>query len=79
MLYGDTISALKDLLKSLLQRNLTPHGLQDMFAVGAALLWWVLQGEAGKRRCLPADQRSRGRDSFGPRVGISETGPHFSM
>ncbi|XP_068789705.1 maestro heat-like repeat-containing protein family member 1 isoform X2 [Struthio camelus] len=32
MLYGDTISALKDLLKSLLQRNLTPHGLQDMFA-----------------------------------------------
>lgn len=36
MLYGDTLSALKDLLKSLLQRNLTPHGLQDMFAVGAA-------------------------------------------
>ncbi|XP_074942119.1 maestro heat-like repeat-containing protein family member 1 isoform X4 [Phalacrocorax aristotelis] len=32
MLYGDTISALKDLLKSLLRRNLTPHGLQDMFA-----------------------------------------------
>ncbi|KAM9235094.1 maestro heat-like repeat-containing protein family member 1 isoform 2-T2 [Leptosomus discolor] len=32
VLYGDTISALKDLLKSLLQRNLTPHGLQDMFA-----------------------------------------------
>ncbi|XP_035172579.1 maestro heat-like repeat-containing protein family member 1 isoform X4 [Oxyura jamaicensis] len=32
MLYGDTLSALKDLLKSLLQRNLTPHGLQDMFA-----------------------------------------------
>uniref|UniRef100_A0A8B9ESY1 Maestro heat like repeat family member 1 n=1 Tax=Anser cygnoides TaxID=8845 RepID=A0A8B9ESY1_ANSCY len=36
ILYGDTLSALKDLLKSLLQRNLTPHGLQDMFAVGAA-------------------------------------------
>lgn len=33
VLYGDTISALKDLLKSLLQRSLTPHGLQDMFAV----------------------------------------------
>ncbi|EOA99128.1 HEAT repeat-containing protein KIAA1833, partial [Anas platyrhynchos] len=32
ILYGDTLSALKDLLKSLLQRNLTPHGLQDMFA-----------------------------------------------
>ncbi|XP_074434148.1 maestro heat-like repeat-containing protein family member 1 isoform X4 [Larus michahellis] len=32
VLYGDTLSALKDLLKSLLQRNLTPHGLQDMFA-----------------------------------------------
>uniref|UniRef100_A0A8B9FMV0 Maestro heat like repeat family member 1 n=1 Tax=Amazona collaria TaxID=241587 RepID=A0A8B9FMV0_9PSIT len=32
VLYGDTMSALKDLLKSLLQRNLTPHGLQDMFA-----------------------------------------------
>ncbi|KAK2512477.1 hypothetical protein Q9233_016229 [Columba guinea] len=32
VLYGDTISALKDLLKSLLQRSLTPHGLQDMFA-----------------------------------------------
>ncbi|KFO98921.1 Maestro heat-like repeat-containing protein family member 1, partial [Calypte anna] len=32
MLYGDTLSALKDLLKSLLQRSLTPHGLQDMFA-----------------------------------------------
>uniref|UniRef100_A0A8C3J7S3 MROH1 protein n=1 Tax=Calidris pygmaea TaxID=425635 RepID=A0A8C3J7S3_9CHAR len=32
MLYGDTMGALKDLLKSLLQRNLTPHGLQDMFA-----------------------------------------------
>ncbi|KAM9304369.1 maestro heat-like repeat-containing protein family member 1 isoform 2-T2 [Morus bassanus] len=32
MLYGDTISALKDLLKSLLRRNMTPHGLQDMFA-----------------------------------------------
>ncbi|NXI95483.1 MROH1 protein, partial [Psophia crepitans] len=32
MLYDDTIGALKDLLKSLLQRNLTPHGLQDMFA-----------------------------------------------
>ncbi|XP_061233849.1 maestro heat-like repeat-containing protein family member 1 [Neopsephotus bourkii] len=31
-LYGDTMSALKELLKSLLQRNLTPHGLQDMFA-----------------------------------------------
>uniref|UniRef100_A0A8C4UKY9 Maestro heat like repeat family member 1 n=1 Tax=Falco tinnunculus TaxID=100819 RepID=A0A8C4UKY9_FALTI len=26
------LPALKDLLKSLLQRNLTPHGLQDMFA-----------------------------------------------
>ncbi|XP_051630430.1 maestro heat-like repeat-containing protein family member 1, partial [Manacus candei] len=32
VLYGDTLSALKDLLKSLLHRNLTPHGLQDMFA-----------------------------------------------
>uniref|UniRef100_A0A8V5H0A6 Uncharacterized protein n=1 Tax=Melopsittacus undulatus TaxID=13146 RepID=A0A8V5H0A6_MELUD len=32
VLYGDTMDALKDLLKSLLQRNLTPHGLQDMFA-----------------------------------------------
>ncbi|XP_051467337.1 LOW QUALITY PROTEIN: maestro heat-like repeat-containing protein family member 1 [Apus apus] len=32
MLYDDTMSALKDLLKRLLQRNLTPHGLQDMFA-----------------------------------------------
>ncbi|KAM6349421.1 maestro heat-like repeat-containing protein family member 1 isoform 2-T2 [Podargus strigoides] len=32
VLYGDTMSALKDLLKRLLQRNLTPHGLQDMFA-----------------------------------------------
>ncbi|KFV64779.1 Maestro heat-like repeat-containing protein family member 1, partial [Dryobates pubescens] len=32
VLYGDTIDALKDLLKSLLQRSLTPHGLQDMFA-----------------------------------------------
>ncbi|XP_062490639.1 maestro heat-like repeat-containing protein family member 1 isoform X2 [Pezoporus occidentalis] len=31
-LYGDTMSALQELLKSLLQRNLTPHGLQDMFA-----------------------------------------------
>ncbi|KAM8811767.1 maestro heat-like repeat-containing protein family member 1 [Eudromia elegans] len=31
-LYGDTLSALKELLKSLLRRNLTPHGLQDMFA-----------------------------------------------
>ncbi|NXA57418.1 MROH1 protein, partial [Nothocercus julius] len=31
-LYGDTVSALKDLLKSLLRKNLTPHGLQDMFA-----------------------------------------------
>uniref|UniRef100_A0A8B9ETV1 Maestro heat like repeat family member 1 n=1 Tax=Anser cygnoides TaxID=8845 RepID=A0A8B9ETV1_ANSCY len=30
ILYGDTLSALKDLLKSLLQRNLTPHGLQDI-------------------------------------------------
>uniref|UniRef100_A0A8C4UL78 Maestro heat like repeat family member 1 n=1 Tax=Falco tinnunculus TaxID=100819 RepID=A0A8C4UL78_FALTI len=27
-----SLHALKDLLKSLLQRNLTPHGLQDMFA-----------------------------------------------
>lgn len=48
MLYGDTISALKDLLKRLLQRNLTPHGLQDMFAVGAAWLWWrKKQGNRG--------------------------------
>ncbi|XP_061296895.1 LOW QUALITY PROTEIN: maestro heat-like repeat-containing protein family member 1, partial [Pezoporus flaviventris] len=31
-LYGDTMSALQELLKGLLQRNLTPHGLQDMFA-----------------------------------------------
>lgn len=78
MLYGDTIGALKDLLKSLLQRNLTPHGLQDMFAVGAAWRWGVLRGEAGERRRLLARQRSGGRDSFGPGVGISETGPHFS-
>lgn len=55
MLYGDTISALKDLLKSLLQRNLTPHGLQDMFAVGAGWPRWVLGGERGSRgACLPA-------------------------
>ncbi|KAM6445551.1 maestro heat-like repeat-containing protein family member 1 isoform 2-T2 [Rhynochetos jubatus] len=32
MLLGDTLGALKDLLKSLLRRSLTPHGLQDMFA-----------------------------------------------
>lgn len=30
-LYHDTISALKDLLKSILQKDLTPHGLQSMF------------------------------------------------
>ncbi|KAG6922406.1 maestro heat like repeat family member 1, partial [Chelydra serpentina] len=30
-LYHDTVSALKDLLKSLLQKELTPHGLQSMF------------------------------------------------
>uniref|UniRef100_A0A8C3SH24 Maestro heat like repeat family member 1 n=1 Tax=Chelydra serpentina TaxID=8475 RepID=A0A8C3SH24_CHESE len=32
-LYHDTVSALKDLLKSLLQKELTPHGLQSMFEV----------------------------------------------
>lgn len=51
MLYGDTISALKDLLKRLLQRNLTPHGLQDMFAVGAAWLWW--RKKQGNRGACP--------------------------
>ncbi|XP_043365795.1 maestro heat-like repeat-containing protein family member 1 isoform X5 [Dermochelys coriacea] len=30
-LYYDTISALKELLKSMLQKDLTPHGLQSMF------------------------------------------------
>ncbi|EMP27282.1 HEAT repeat-containing protein 7A [Chelonia mydas] len=30
-LYCDTISALKELLKSMLQKDLTPHGLQSMF------------------------------------------------
>ncbi|XP_062987322.1 maestro heat-like repeat-containing protein family member 1 isoform X2 [Elgaria multicarinata webbii] len=30
-LWGDTLHALKDLLKSLLYRHMTPHGLQTMF------------------------------------------------
>ncbi|XP_064010558.1 maestro heat-like repeat-containing protein family member 1 isoform X2 [Pogoniulus pusillus] len=47
MLYGDTISALKDLLKSLLQRNLTPHGLQDMFA---HLGPWIKSGKEHERQ-----------------------------
>ncbi|KAE8599954.1 hypothetical protein XENTR_v10017409 [Xenopus tropicalis] len=32
-LYQDTVEALKDLLRSLLLWNLTPHGLQEMFQV----------------------------------------------
>uniref|UniRef100_A0A8C2T7A6 Maestro heat like repeat family member 1 n=1 Tax=Coturnix japonica TaxID=93934 RepID=A0A8C2T7A6_COTJA len=31
-LFADTFGALQELLKTLLQRSLTPHGLQDMFA-----------------------------------------------
>uniref|UniRef100_A0A8C3LZ13 Maestro heat like repeat family member 1 n=1 Tax=Chrysolophus pictus TaxID=9089 RepID=A0A8C3LZ13_CHRPC len=31
-LFADTLGALQELLKTLLQRSLTPHGLQDMFA-----------------------------------------------
>ncbi|XP_038615875.1 maestro heat-like repeat-containing protein family member 1 isoform X1 [Tachyglossus aculeatus] len=31
LLYFDTVSALKDLLTSLIVRDMTPHGLQDMF------------------------------------------------
>ncbi|XP_065585206.1 maestro heat-like repeat-containing protein family member 1 isoform X3 [Cyrtonyx montezumae] len=31
-LFADTLGALQELLKTLLQRNLTPHGLQDVFA-----------------------------------------------
>ncbi|XP_053913705.1 maestro heat-like repeat-containing protein family member 1 isoform X2 [Cuculus canorus] len=46
VLYGDTINALKDLLKSLLQRNLTPHGLQDMFA---HLGPWIKSSKAHER------------------------------
>uniref|UniRef100_A0A803XNT1 Maestro heat like repeat family member 1 n=1 Tax=Meleagris gallopavo TaxID=9103 RepID=A0A803XNT1_MELGA len=31
-LFADTLGALQELLKTLLQRSLTPHGLQDVFA-----------------------------------------------
>lgn len=43
-LYRDTMNALKDLMKSLLQKDLTPQGLHDMFEVRAAsdqyIPWW---------------------------------------
>uniref|UniRef100_A0A8C3CQV6 Maestro heat like repeat family member 1 n=1 Tax=Cairina moschata TaxID=8855 RepID=A0A8C3CQV6_CAIMO len=52
ILYGDTLSALKDLLKSLLQRNLTPHGLQDMFAVGH-LGPWIKSNKDGRGTVVP--------------------------
>uniref|UniRef100_A0A8B9IQC8 Maestro heat like repeat family member 1 n=1 Tax=Anser cygnoides TaxID=8845 RepID=A0A8B9IQC8_ANSCY len=52
ILYGDTLSALKDLLKSLLQRNLTPHGLQDMFAVGHLGPWIKSNKEQERQRAV---------------------------
>ncbi|KAM6282662.1 LOW QUALITY PROTEIN: maestro heat-like repeat-containing protein family member 1 [Porphyrio hochstetteri] len=46
-LYSDTLGALTDLLQGLLQRNLTPHGLQDMFA---HLGPWIRSGRGQERQ-----------------------------
>ncbi|KAM6088505.1 maestro heat-like repeat-containing protein family member 1 isoform 2-T2 [Chlamydotis macqueenii] len=46
-LLGDALGALTDLLKSLLQRSLTPHGLQDMFA---HLGPWIKSGKEHERQ-----------------------------
>ncbi|OXB82683.1 UNVERIFIED_CONTAM: hypothetical protein H355_000381 [Colinus virginianus] len=46
-LFADTFSALQELLKTLLQRSLTPHGLQDMFA---HLGPWIKSGKQQERQ-----------------------------
>uniref|UniRef100_A0A8B9SGK9 HEAT repeat-containing protein 7A n=1 Tax=Anas platyrhynchos TaxID=8839 RepID=A0A8B9SGK9_ANAPL len=77
ILYGDTLSALKDLLKSLLQRNLTPHGLQDMFAVGHLGPWIKSNKEQERQRAVEISAALL--DFYLAKLNVSTVVPFYNL